>query len=61
MFLANSHFNNVFVPKTKAPSYKTSIDLETFSNLSSSISAGGLKVSSFINILEAPVPVCFTL
>jgi len=54
----NSHFNIKSCPKILAPSYKTSIDLTTLSNLSLS---GGLNVSGFSKAFSRPVAVCFIL
>ena len=49
MFLAISHFNNCLVPKTIAPSYNTSFDLDILLKL---VSCGGLNLSSFLRALE---------
>ena len=59
IFSDNSHFNILSPkPKTLAPVYKTSMDLETLSKLSL---GGGLKVSGFSNIFSKPCSVLFIL
>ena len=58
MFSDNSHFNNTSVPKTLAPSNKTSMLLLTLEKESD---GGGLNVSGFSNIFSKPDSVCFNL
>jgi len=58
MFSAKFHLSNFFVPNIKAPSYKTSNELDNFSNGTSPTAS---NESSFGITLDPPAAVCFSL